>query len=412
MGWLRDVWKKTTTWVREKIVEPVVDWFEELIHDTTVAIRIWKHEFHKLLAKWLENDWVFLGLVAATVAAAILWPKITTWIGKITLVKVFKEAWKDVEEGFASILDFIHIIEIDAINTILKVFWPEWKAMMGQLADVTSALAAELGKGTEYLHAYFSVIHGISIVEHSILGIDPKLSEMSALEDTSRGLQKIDEKFWAYAENPALIVPDIIDDFYLPRAENIGKAQSDLLDSVRDNRDKIVGINDSLHDFESRLKHFLELTPKDLQDIMSERLQPIIDSLDDVLFVVDTEIMPRLETAISTFEKQFERQEQINERLRIRLDDPYSLLLQNELFGEDDRRALQDYIAELNKRSLGEETAESGPLASEFVHGVLEGLKRSVPPGEPPMLSFEAPRIPLLPGEPSARQRDWFVGEF
>jgi len=412
MGWLKNLWDNVTDWVHDAIVEPIVDWVEELIHDTTVAIRIWKHEFHKLLNKWLENDFFFLGAIAATIALAVFWPQVTAWVGKMTIVVVLKEAWKDVEEGWVDVLDFIHIVELDTINTILNVFWPDWKAMNAQLIDVTSSLAAELGKGTEYLHAYFSVIHGIAIVENSFVGADPKLAEMQAFEDTSAALQKIDEKFWDYAENPALIVSDMIEDFYLPRAGNIGTAQQDVIDSVRENRDNVVAINTAFHSLEGRLTHFIEVTPEDLKEIMSERLQPIADALADALWVMDTEIMPKVDGVIDALELQTERQQTINDNVLARIGNPYGLLVQGEFLGVEERESLEDYLAELNRRAEERDLAESiggldgvaDALAGATEEYFFEGLTVEQP--HRPALSLEIPGIPSTTAFPS-----WFRGE-
>jgi len=284
--------------------------------------------------------------------------------------------------------------------------------MMSQLSDVVSALAEELGQGTGYIHAYFSVIHGTALTINAFTGADPELGELAAFEHTNTLLTDINKNFRKYAHDPGSIVTDIIDYMIDHQGGELRDAQTATIDAIRDNYNRVKAVNDALHDFQGRIEHFISIQPEEMQKIVSERLQPIVDTLSDALYVMDTQIMPKIDSIIDALELQSERQERINENILSRLDDPYGLLAQAELFGEDDRRALQDYIAELNKRSLAEETAESGPLASQFVHGVLEGLKRSVPPGEPPILSFEPPRIPLLPGEPSARQKDWFVGEF
>jgi len=413
MGWLKDAWNNVTDWVREKIVEPVVDWVGQLIQDTTTMIRIWRHEANKVLAKWLENDWAAFGLILATLVIASFWPQITTWLGKLSVTIALKAAWKEVKDGLKDILDFVHIIELDAINTVLKILWPDWRAMMGQIAEVTSQLAKELGKGTEYLHAYFSVIHGIAIVENAFIGADPKLGELQAFEDTDAGLRKINDKFWTYAENPSLIVPDIIEDFYLPRAENIRIAQQDVIESARNNRDKIVRINTALHDFEGRLTHFIEMTPEELSEIISERLQPIADALSDGLEVMDTFVMPTINGILDTLALREERQQIINDNILSRIDDPYQLLLQAEYMRDEDREALEEYIGELESRAADREQIEAKAALDAAAAAMIEATKDryvEAPPVEQPRrtaLSFETPGIPDPNEIPS-----WFVGEY
>jgi len=412
MGWIRDAINKAISWLVDTVLRPIVDWVTDAIQWLIAEVRYWKHKFFEMLAEWLENDWFFLGAIAATIVLAVTWPKIITWLGQLSVVVTMKALWEQLKKKLVSIIDLQKIIQLDTINTMLKVIWPEWRAMMSQLSDVVSALAEELGQGTGYIHAYFSVIHGTALTINAFTGADPELGELAAFEHTNTLLTDINKNFRKYAHDPGSIVTDIIDYMIDHQGGELRDAQTATIDAIRDNYNRVKAVNDALHDFQGRIEHFISIQPEEMQKIVSERLQPIVDTLSDALYVMDTQIMPKIDSIIDALELQSERQERINENILSRLDDPYGLLAQAELFGEDDRRALQDYIAELNKRSLAEETAESGPLASQFVHGVLEGLKRSVPPGEPPILSFEPPRIPLLPGEPSARQKDWFVGEF
>lgn len=412
MGWLKNLWDNVTGWIKDNIVEPVVDWVKQLIDDTRTFITIWKHEFRQLLASWLENDWFFLAAVAMTVGVAFYFPAIKEWVGKWSITILLKAAWEDVKEGFTDILDFIHIIDLDTVNTILKVLWPDWRDMMGQLSEVASALAEELGEGSAYFHAYFSVIHGLALVENAIIGTDPKLAEMQAFEDTNTALIKINDKFWDYAENPGQVVSDIIEDFYLPRAENLRIAQQDQMDSIRDNRDRVVEINTALHDFDNRLTHFIEIQPDELQEIISDRLQPISDALGDALWVMDTEIMPRINAIVDALALQTERQQTINDNILSRLNSPYGLLAYGELLGVEEQENLDTYIQELNRRADERELDEAIPAldgVSDALIGAtgdyfLESL--AVPQPIRKALSLELPLVPSTTEFPS-----WFRGE-
>jgi len=366
-----------------------------------------------VVANWLKNDWFFLAAIAATIALAFLFPALKDWVGKWTITLMLKAAWKDVKEGFADILDFIHIIELETINTILQILWPDYREAMGELSLVVGALSAELGEGTGYIHAYFSVIHGLAIVEGAFMGTDPKLAEMSAFEDTSEGIARVSEKFREYAYDPGLIVSDIINDFYLSRAENIRIAQQGVIGSVRDSRDKIVTINLALHDFKDRLTHFIEMSPEELKEVIDERLQPIADALADGLFIVDTEIMPKVDGIIEAAALREELQQTINDNVLARISDPYQLLLQAEFMSPEDLADLEDYIAELEGRAAQRDDIE--PLIA-FLPVVEEANQAlAVVPVEVPAipsLSYEAPGFPVMAETPSQRTRDWFVGEW
>lgn len=413
MGWLRDLWRGVVTWVRDIIIEPIVDWVKQLIEDTRAWIKIWKHEMRGLLATWLENDWFFLAVVAGVIALALFFPAIKEWAGKLTITLMLKAAWEDVKDGFAEILDFIHIIELDTINTILKIVWPDYREAMGELTTVASALAVELGEGSGYIQAAFGVVHGLAIVENAFLGTDPKLAELGAFEDTAEGLARVSEKFREYAYNPGLIWSDIINDFYLPRAENIRIAQQGVIDSARDSRDKIVGINLALHDFSDRLEHFIEMSPEELEAIIDERLGPFAEALADGLYVMDTEVMPKINGIIDALALREERQQEINDNVLARISDPYQLLLQAEFMRNEDREALENYIAELEGRAEDREVELiMQPALAEIEHEVVSALIPATTASLMPSLGYEPAGAAAPAVSPEAEKRDWLVGEF
>jgi hypothetical protein len=413
MGLFKRIWKKITSWVREKLIAPLVDWIKTLFEDTSAWWKIWKYELSKLVSKWLENDLFFLAAVAGTIALAFWFPAIKDWVGKLSITLLLKAAWEDVKDGFKDVLDFIHIVELDAINTILKILWPDWRVMMAQLADVTSDLAQALGEGSGYIHAYFGVIHSLAIVEHSFLGTDPKLAQLSVFEDTNKALTKIDEKFREYVYSPGLIIRDIIEDFYLPRAENIRIAQQNTLDSIRTNRDKLVDANKALHGLDESLEHFMSIQPDNMKAILEERLGPFMESLDSLLETMDTKILPMIDGIYDAMALREERQQTINDNVYARIGNPYGLLAQGELLGVEERESLEEYIAELQARA--EQRDEIQPLI-DFLP-VIEEANRAlatVPVEVPaiPSLTYEAPGFPALAETAAQRARDWFVGEY
>jgi len=412
MGLFKRIWNKVVNWVREKLIAPLVDWIKQLFEDTSAWWKIWKYELSKLVSKWLENDLFFLAAVAGTIALAFWFPAIKNWVGNLTITLMLKAAWQDVKDGFVDILDFIHIVELDAINTILKILWPDWRVMMAQLADVTSDLAEALGEGSGYIHAYFGVIHSTAILEHAFLGTDPKLAQLEVFEDTNKALTKIDEKFREYVYSPGLLVRDIIEDFYLPRAENLRIAQQSTLDEIRGNRDRVAEVNRALHGLEGSLTHFIAIQPEEMQAIITERLGPFVESLSDMLYVMDTEIMPRINGIIDAMALREERQQTINTNVLDRIGDPYGLLAQGELLGVEEQEDLQNYILELAKRSEQRELVEQkealDTLADAMVSATESYYFESLPVVQPrrAALAFEMPGVPPVGAIPG-----WYQGE-
>jgi len=413
MGWLKNLWNRIIDWVREKLIAPLIDWIKQLFEDTSAWWKIWKYELSKLIGKWLENDLFFLAAVAGTIALAFWFPAIKNWVGKLSVTLLLKAAWEDVKEGLVDVLDFIHIVELDAINTILKILWPDWRVMMAQLADVTSDLAEALGEGSGYIHAFFGVIHSTAILEHAFLGTDPKLAQLAVFEDTNKALTRIDEKFREYVYSPGLILRDIIEDFYLPRAENLRVAQQSTIGEIRENRDRVVEVNRALHGLEGSLTHFIAIQPAEMQAIITKRLGPFVESLSDMLYVMDTEIMPRIDGIIDAMALREERQQTINDNVLARISDPYQLLLQAEFMRPEDLADLEDYIAELEDRAEDREVAEIlVPAIEEIEQQVVSALVPATEASLMPSLGYEPAGAATPAISPGATKDDWFVGEF
>lgn len=413
MGRIWRAIRKAIAWLIDVIIRPFVDWVTKAIAWLTDQLRYWKHKFFELLAKWLENDVFFLGVIVATIALAIYWPKIVAWLTQTSLALMLKGLWEDVKKGVASILDLIHIIELDTINTMLKILWPEWRALMTQLSDVASALAEELGQGSAYIHAYFSVVHGLAIVSNSFIGADPELAEMQAFEDTSAALVRINDRFKRYNENPGELIRDLIEEVYLPYGENIRDAQGATIKEIRDNYNRVQEVNVAMHVLEDSLTHFIKIQPEAMAAIVSARLQPFVDSLTDALYVMDTEIMPKINGIIEAIELQSERQQILNDNILARISDPYELLAQAEFMTDEDRENLENYIAELEGRVMEPDLSSTAYGVDQIAepvdaatHAILD-FKIAISIGERPALSFEAYKV-----RPGVLSASWFQGEY
>lgn len=400
-------------WLVEKILRPVINWITESINWIIDELRYWKHKGFELLAKWLENDWFFLGAVIATVVLAVTFPKILAWLKNTSLWQWLQSLWEGIKKTTASILDFIHILDLELINNILKVFWPEWRAMMGQLAEVTSALFEELGQGASYGHAYFSVVHSMAMLQHSFTGAPMELAEAQAFEETSNYLTTVNNRFRRYSHNPGLFVRDIIQEIYIPYSETIQDAQQAELDEIRANRDRIVGINTSLKSLDSALTHFMDVQPEEMASFVSERLEPIIEGLTLVTETMDRDILPKINAVVTALEQRTEDQHKINTRLISAMEDPYSLLAQYERYGFEDRQEFERYIAEIV--GYGQEQTDLEPLIT-----VLPELDRHSVGLDEHLSAFETVKVeiyesggfPAVPQTAVVDKTDWFVGEY
>ena len=412
MGWLKDLWSDIVSWIRDKVLQPVVDYILSIIVGITDTLRWLKHKFFEKMAEWLENDLFFIAAIAATIVAAVYMPKILKFLAEHGLSAMLKKMWGDIAAKIGTILKLETVLNLQLINQMLKTFWPAWKDINAQFAEVTSALAADLGEGSAYIHAYFSAVHGLAIVGNSFLGTDPKLATMQAFEDTEAKLRDINKKFTTYNLEPGKIVTDIVEDIYLKYGTQISDGQTATLAEVKKNRADLESKTRALEEFDVRLSHFIDIQPEEMKDIVEDRLGTFSDALHEGLVLWRSEVLTKVDSVINLMEEQNAFQQRVNAGVISRLSDPYGLLLQGELYGVEERENFEDYLSELNRRAEERQTAGSSEVLAEFAAGVYEGLKREVPSLPPPSLAFELPRIPAFPSHAASNRRDWFVGEF
>ena len=63
-----------------------------------------------------------------------------------------------------------------------------------------------------------------------------------------------------------------------------------------------------------------------MREIIDERLGPFVESLSDMLYVMDTEIMPKINGIINAMALREERQQTINDNVLTRIGNPYATL--------------------------------------------------------------------------------------
>ena len=410
---IKDWVSNAVSWLVDKVLRPVINWITDAINWVIDELRYWKHKAFELLAKWLDNDWFFLGAVLFTITAAVLWPKILTWLSNLSIVAWMKGLWESIKKGMASILDFVHILDLQLINSILKVVWPEWRDMMGQLSDVTSALFEELGQGAAYGHAYFSVVHSLAMLQHSFSGTPMELAEMQAFEETSGYLTRVNDRFRDYSHNPGHFSRDIIEEIYIPYANTIQDAQQQELDEIRNNRDRVAEINKSVGSLANTLENFIAIQPEEMADVVERRLGPVAEALQSVYDTVKNDVLPRINGIVSAIEVRTAYQDEVNRNVISRLEDPYSILENYENYGFADKLEFQEYIAEIV--GYGQETPfEAVAMGFEAVEeGLLNGVESTLVIQPPVKAEASVPMSFEMPGiSQAALSPGWFQGEY
>jgi len=335
--WWVDIAKWVGSWLIDNLLRPATEWFIELIEWITDELRYWKHKFFEVMAEVYATDLGFLYITAATILIGVYAPQIVSAIAASGFGVAIKKIGAWLTEKIGNILNLIGIEDILALNEMAKLFWPDWRELMSSLSDATSALAEELGQGSAYISAWFSVVHAFAMLGCSFLDIDPETAELRAFEDTQAFLKEINENFRRYAHDPGLIIRDIIEKFYIPYATEFGDAQQGLIDTVGQARTDLDEIFDLIKEANDALTHFIGIQPEETAAIVEEKLGPLRDALGDLTYEYRVNWVPKIEGTLKILEDRADIIEERNAILATKVDDPLYTLAMYDLMTDDEK---------------------------------------------------------------------------
>jgi len=399
-------------WLVEEVMKSAAELIATAIENAVAELRYWKMRFFEVLADWLGEDLGWLLAVGLTIGLAILFPKIKAFISGSAISAAYKGIIESIRTGIAKVSELIHLVDLDAINKVLRVVWPEWREASNRINDAISAMSEELGQGTAYIHAYFSVVHGLAMVGSSFTGFPVEAAELRAFEDTDKQLRRIHDRFREYAHDPSKIVRDIIEEIYIPYATEISGYQQGTLTEIEASKAMISDFNISLGALDGALEHFIAIQPDAMSAVITERLGPFAELISGLHDDITITILPMLTGLSDAVEARDKYQYEINKEVLSKLADPYAMLAQGELYGEKDRQALEDYVAKLknqaDKRALDESIGGLDGVADAMIASTESYYFEDLTVEQParPALSLEFPSISPTNVFPS-----WYRGE-
>lgn len=411
--WWWFIVEATVDFLVDVVLRPAIEAVIEAVEWMIEELRYWKKLFFELLADLYDTNLGFLMLTVATIVAAVYIPQLVALIKDSSIGKVIGSIFDWVKKSTGRLLELIGFIDLVAISQMLEVIWPEWRTLMAQLSDVTSSLAEELGQGSAYISAWFSTVHSFALLGISFLDIDPRAAELRAFEETDAFLKHINENFRKYVHDPGLIIRDIIENIYIPYATEFKDGQQDVIKSVGENRDTIWTHYSLLKNLEDNLVHFIAIQPEETAAIVTRKLGPIAESLGSFLDDFAVNILPRIDSALSTLEQRADRIEAANKSAAEKIDDPFYSVAMYELMSGNQQAAYNHIIALMVQQAEDAEVQQvMHPALAEIDREVVSALIPATTASIMPSLGYEQAGTPAPAVSPGERKDDWFVGEF
>jgi hypothetical protein len=347
MGWIRRLIDDMLDWFYDKVIEPVVDWIVDMIEEIQVNLRNFMHTVKTWLAKWLQNDWIFLTFVIVLLAAVFFLPSLISAIGSSATWKAISTWINLLVTNVVKLIDIKKYIDIHLIDTLLKVFVEEYREVRSTMTKAVSGLAADFGEGTGFIHAILESGRGIYMGTGAILGNDARLTETEWYRDSSEFVKNVNDRFYHYARDPGMIYSDFFEKVLLPRAQEQATVNQAELDQIRENYNRTVEIEKGITQIETSIDLFIETMPASIEAQFNRRWDDIRPVIEDLLEILRDEIIPMFGEIKAAFEEHVAYQLKINAEYQRKFGSPVGLLKTYYLLPESEQAQTEDIVNDI-----------------------------------------------------------------
>lgn len=365
-SWVRDKIEDFGSWLIDKIIEPALDFIRRAIQNIVVALRIFRHNLKAKLAKWMENDLFFIIFLQTIVAAFFYVPQLAaqaaTWVATLWV----KNMAKQIGDAIVDVIDVNKYIDFVLLHKILLLIWEDYKKTAYAFADAVSQLSSELGEGSAYLHAYFASLRGIMHGSNAILGGDPLQVEIEWYGRTADFFEKANDRFARYARDPGRLLYDFLNEVLIPAAEEQRDVSQAEMDEIRNNRDRLVEIDEGQKLLQDSINDFMDLQPNAIAEQINRVWEPINEKWTEINEVVFGEMMNLINGVVDAVEWHYQAQLAINDAAEKNAASGKHLADMMMTMEDDERNILSGAYDDLITQGLIDETGEFGDLASQY----------------------------------------------
>jgi len=413
VGWVKAVLKMLADWLVDEIIRPALEGAVWLINWIRAELRYWTYEAMKFLTEITETTEGMIATLAIVFCMAVTVPQLVETFMASSVGVMLKKIVDWTKEKVGNILEAVHFVDLMAVHEVLLVIWPKWRDAFTPFQDAISALAEQLGQGSGYIHAWLSVTHGLSMVGTSLLNIDPQVGEIRALEQSQLFMEKIDSKFREYSHDPGLIARDIMEEIYIPYAEEIRNTQTGVIDSIKDTREYMLTLNGSLEGLDDSFEYLINATLPEFQDQMRENVAGIRQVVNQYSRWIEEVILPPIDISIRALEERAGIIEQANAVARAKLNNPIEIFMATEFQDEETQLATYRYLEEMVKAAMIDGQEDFTTIIAEGRNLSIEATRDTIMQTQAPAwLALELPIGKLPPAAGPSRIPGWNVGEY
>jgi len=410
--WVREKLRDLRKWFEEHIIEPLVEWIHEALEEIMYRFRLWRHKLNELIEKWISTDLGFLLALDAVLIAILLGPQLIDQFKSTAVYSMIKDVAQKIIDGVIDLFDPLKLINWKLLHDILQLFWDDYAEVSGAFNNAVSQIAAELGEGSAYIHAYLASARGIYYGTAVFTGSTPNQAEMEWYADSTEFIKEANKNFERYARDPANIYYDFMTHVLIPRADTQNELRREELARIEENYRRQQEMSAALDLVRDSVETFIENMPAEIEEEFRKRWDPVRKRLDRTVDYWEGTILPYIDGLYLAVNEWYDMQEKVNAAA---LDKALTASRTMQGFWEmqvEERGAFAGFIEAALTLSIGDEAAALSTEASE-VAGRIQAASDEIFGSftAQPALAIERGEI-RFPPERRVNVPSPFVGEY
>jgi hypothetical protein len=408
MGWWSNFWDKIG-----HIFKAIFGWIANLIKWIADELKELRIRLSIAIAKWLEDDSNFVIALVVLIAGIYFLPaimaKISGWLASMAtsvLAKLVATYSINIEE-------LRKLIDFQAMNSMAKLLWPDYRDACAQLNSALSSLAGELKLGMGYIHSYLAMCKGIVSGTAAIFGLPAESVEYDWFSKATEWSGKVEDRLDKYAHNPESMFSDIIDEVLIPMQTEYTETQQAQLDDIYEKIHKAEAIRDGVKSVEASLSTWIESLPDEIEAVFDRKIGPALEDVREAIDLMDREMFDKVNGIMEALQKSEDRFEEINRRVDEIKPDPIDLAAQHALMSDREKSMFAVWMTEAITPAIEESSEEE----SSFILPIVQEAEETIQKAEEkrvviPSLSYEQADFFSPAGPGITPNASWFVGEF
>lgn len=366
MGWFQDVW----AWIVDqfnKITDAIRQWVVDAIDWATTQIRILVMGGRRWLAEFMTTThgfWLTIGLlIAGTIGAAYVGE--AQWF---LAIKKYVEEWVEgVKNAAGLVLDWLGFTYLNTIHELALIFNEDYANWWAPIYSAFGTMSQELGLGLSTINLLARAGQQLAFLSLSVAGVPAGAAWIASESDRATFLERMEERWMRYAEDPYLVFSDIDTELVYPAVELLGDEFQRRWLILQNLNEWAQGAADDITSIHDTIDSLIQSLPEEF-DIVREGIWNDIST--EFTTFMETNVTPWLEKAdraVDRINQTILEQEIKVQKMLAEIAEPGSYLASILIMPEPIRTRQLNTLAYVFERAYEREMEISRPIVRDLV---------------------------------------------